>query len=307
MITSRIDVRKQQRILCEHALDQLIDSKEESLVSVLYVVATPIGNLEDITERAKRILSEVDLIAAEDTRHTAKLLAHLNISTRLISYHDHNELEASLKLVRQIKKGANIALVSDAGTPLIADPGYRLVKHANDEGIKVVPVPGPSAFLAALSVAGLPTDRFTFHGFLPAKAKAREDFLVNLVNETGTLVFYESPHRIVKTISVFEQVFGQDRLMVVARELTKAFEQIVRKPIGEIRRQIETGEIVARGEFVLLVQGQLHIETNLDERKLLRELMTELPIRKAAEIASRLTGQGKKELYKIALTIKTNP
>lgn len=278
----------------------------EGLVSILYVVATPIGNLEDITDRAKRILSEVDLIAAEDTRHTSKLLAHLNVTTPVTPYHDHVSSTAGLKLIAQLKKGVSIALVSDAGTPLIADPGYRLVNHALEEGIKVVPVPGPSAFVTAMSVAGLPSDRFTFYGFLPAKTKAREDFLASIVNETGTLVFYESPHRIVKTMAAFEHVFGQQRLMVVARELTKTFEQIVRKPIVEIRQQIDTGEIVVKGEFVLLLQGQQHVKSNLDERKLLELLMTELPLGKAAEIASRLTGQGKNDLYKIALEIKNH-
>lgn len=273
-------------------------------MSILYVVATPIGNLEDITYRAKRILAEVDLIAAEDTRHTSKLLTHLNIGTRVTSYHDHNESEASRLLIARIKKGLSVALVSDAGTPLIADPGYRLVKLANEEGIKVVPVPGPSAFVTAISIAGLPSDRFTFYGFLPVKAKAREDFLKALVNEAGTLVFYESPHRVVNTLSAIEAIFGRDRLMVIARELTKAFEQIICQPVAEIRRLVEVGEIAIKGEFVILVQGQQHIQTNLDERKLLDELLVELPIAKAAEIAARLTGRGKKELYKIALTIK---
>lgn len=275
-------------------------------MSVLYVVATPIGNLEDITARAIRILAEVDLIAAEDTRHTSKLLAHLNISTPITTYHDHNESTASLMLLDRIKKGASIALVSDAGTPLIADPGYRLVKLAIEEGVKVIPVPGPSALIAAISIAGLPSDRFTFYGFLPAKAKAREDFLTRTINETGTLVFYESPHRMVKTIHAFERVFGQDRLMVVARELTKTFEQVVSKPIGEIRRQIEAGDIVVKGEFVLLLQGRQHTESKLDETVLLEALLAELPISKAADIASRLTGKRKKDLYKIALAIKEN-
>jgi len=275
-------------------------------LSVLYVVATPIGNLEDITARAIRILAEVDLIAAEDARHTSKLLAHLNISTPITTYHDHNESTASLMLLDRIKKGASIALVSDAGTPLIADPGYRLVKLAIEEGVKVIPVPGPSALIAAISIAGLPSDRFTFYGFLPAKAKAREDFLTRTINETGTLVFYESPHRMVKTIHAFERVFGQDRLMVVARELTKTFEQVVNKPIGEIRRQIEAGDIVVKGEFVLLLQGRLHTESKLDETVLLEALLAELPISKAADIASRLTGKRKKDLYKIALAIKEN-
>lgn len=277
---------------------------KEHAVSILYVVATPIGNLEDITERAKRILSEVDLIAAEDTRHTAKLLAHLNIRTSLTAYHDHNESRASRSLIDMIKNGKAVALVSDAGTPLIADPGYRLVKLAREEGVKVVPVPGPSALIAALCVAGLPSDRFTYYGFLPVKPKALEDFLTAQKNETGTLVFYESPHRVVKTIEMFERVFGADRTLVVARELTKTFEQVSFATIGETRQRIEAGEITVKGEFVLLLQGQQKIESNWDERELMTVLLSELPIGKAAEIASRLTGGAKKALYKVAVSIK---
>lgn len=277
---------------------------KEQVVSILYVVATPIGNLEDITERAKRILSEVDLIAAEDTRHTAKLLAHLNIRTSLTSYHDHNESVASRSLIDLIKNGKDVALVSDAGTPLIADPGYRLVKLAQEEGVKVVPVPGASALIAALCVAGLPSDKFTYYGFLPTKPKALKDFLNLRKNETGTLVFYESPHRVVKTVEMFEKVFGASRMLVVARELTKTFEQVSFGTIGEARQRIEAGEIVVKGEFVLLLHGQQHIESNWDEHELLKALLSELPVGKAAEIASRLTGRPKKALYKVAVSIK---
>lgn len=286
--------------------DDVLFFNWEITLGVLYVVATPIGNLGDITDRARRILSEVDLIAAEDTRHTGKLLAHLNIRTRLVTYHDHNELSASRSIVEQLKAGENIALVSDAGTPLIADPGFRLVRLATDEGIEVVPIPGPSALITALSVAGLPSDRFTFYGFLPAKHKALMDLLNDLTGETGTLIFYETPHRIVKTIAALELVFGAERHLVLARELTKTFEQIVRKPIGEIKRQIEAEEIVIKGEFVLLLQGQDEIVVPLDEERLLKELIKELPLRKAAEIAARLTGKSKNELYKIALLLKEN-
>lgn len=268
------------------------------------MVATPIGNLEDITERAKRILSEVDLIAAEDTRHTAKLLAHLNIGTSLTSYHDHNESVASRSLIDLIKSGKDVALVSDAGTPLIADPGYRLVKLAWEEGVKVVPIPGASALIAALCVAGLPSDKFTYYGFLPAKPKALKGFLTQQKNETGTLVFYESPHRLVRTVGMFEKVFGANRLLVVARELTKKFEQVSFGTISEARQRIEAGEIVVKGEFVLLLQGQQQIESNWDEHELLVALLSELPIGKAAEIASRLTGRPKKVLYKVAVSIK---
>ncbi len=273
-------------------------------MSALYVVATPIGNLEDITLRAKRILEEVDVIAAEDTRHTRILLSHLGIKTRIRTYHDHNESSMSETLIKELKAGLSIALVSDAGTPLISDPGYRLVKLAGEEGIDVVPVPGPSALIAALSVAGLPSDRFTFHGFLPAKEKAREDFLKSLVNESGTQIFYESPHRLTKSIGTFEKIFGEDRIIVIARELTKTFEQIVRGSVGQIRAKVKSGEIIVKGEFVILLQGQLNSPSDLDATRVLTELLLELPMSKAAEVAAKLTGQPRKKLYKLALSLR---
>jgi 16S rRNA (cytidine1402-2'-O)-methyltransferase len=276
----------------------------EKPVGILYVVATPIGNLEDITVRAQRILREVDFIAAEDSRHTSRLLSHLGIATAIRTYHDHNETSMSETLIEKLKAGLSIALVSDAGTPLISDPGYRLVKLARDEGIDVVPVPGPSALIAALSVAGLPSDRFTFHGFLPAKEKAREDSLQKLINDPGTQVFYESPHRLEKSIESFEKVFGRDRVIVIARELTKTFEQTIKGSIGEIREKLESAEIVVKGEFVLLLQGQLTIPSDLEAGKLLTELLQELPMSKAAEITSRLTGEPRKKLYKLALSLR---
>ena len=273
-------------------------------MGILYVVATPIGNLEDITVRAQRILREVDFIAAEDSRHTSRLLSHLGITTRIRTYHDHNETSMSEALIHDLKAGLSIALVSDAGTPLISDPGYRLVKLAREEGMEVVPVPGPSALIAALSVAGLPSDRFTFHGFLPAKGKAREDFLQNLINDPGTQIFYESPHRLEKSIESFEKVLGRDRIIVIARELTKTFEQVVKGSIEQIQEQLKSGEIVVKGEFVILMQGQLNVPSDLDAGKLLTELMQELPMSKAAEVASRLTGEPRKKLYKLALSLK---
>jgi 16S rRNA (cytidine1402-2'-O)-methyltransferase len=280
------------------------ESSEHFRLSTLYVVATPIGNLEDITIRAARILEDVDLIAAEDTRHTSRLLSHLGIRTTVKTYHDHNESSMSDALVQDLKKGLTIALVSDAGTPLISDPGYRLVKQAREAGIDVVPIPGPSALIAALSVAGLPSDRFKFHGFLPAKEKAREDFLKALLNDTGTQIFYESPHRMVKSIAAFEKIFENDRVFVIARELTKTFEQIVYGPVKKVREKLESGELVVKGEFVILMQGQLNSSTDIDVSKLLVELLQELPMSKAAEVASKITGEPRKKLYKLALSLK---
>jgi len=274
-------------------------------VSVLYVVATPIGNLDDITMRAKKILSEVDIIAAEDKRHTGKLLAHLGITKRLVAYHDHNEASMSEQIIDMLLKGESVALVSDAGTPLIADPGYRLVRQASALGISVVPIPGPSALITALSVAGLASDKFTFYGFLPTKNKALTDFLQSVKDESGTSIFYESPHRVVRTLAVLEGVFGSTREMVVARELTKTFEQVIRCPIGEMKDKFESGEIVVKGEFVLLLQGQSSVAPLIEHEELLTQLMLELPLKKAAEITSRLTGESKKMLYKLGLSLKT--
>ena len=273
-------------------------------MGVLYIVATPIGNLEDITVRAKRILAEVDFIAAEDTRHTSRLLSHLGIKTGVRTYHDHNEASMSEVLIENLRKGQSIALVSDAGTPLISDPGYRLVKRAREEGIDVVPVPGPSALIAALSVAGLPSDMFTFRGFLPAKQKGREDFLKSLINDAGTQIFYESPHRLIKSIGTFEKVFGEDRVIVIARELTKTFEQVVRGSVSQIRKMLASEEIVVKGEFVILMHGQANPPSDIDAVKLLTELLQELPMSKAAEVASRVTGEPRKKLYRLALSLK---
>ncbi len=273
-------------------------------MSVLYIIATPIGNLDDITIRAKRILSEVDVIAAEDKRHTGKLLAHLGVNNKLVAYHDHNETSMSEQLVNMLLKGESVALVSDAGTPLIADPGYRLVRQASSMGIEVVPVPGPSALITALSVAGLPSDKFTFYGFLPAKNKALTDFLESVKDDTATSIFYESPHRIVRTLSVLEEVFGQARALVVARELTKTFEQVVRCSIGEMKEKFEAGEVVVKGEFVLLLEGQNNALPQIAHKELLAALILELPLKKATEITSKLTGQSKKTLYKLGLSLK---
>jgi len=224
------------------------------MVGTLYIVATPIGNLEDITQRAIRILTEVDLIAAEDTRHTRKLLAHYNIATRLDSYYDEVEARKAAPLVKLLKNGKNIALVSDAGTPTLSDPGFRLVREAVLAGVSVVPVPGPSALVAVLSVSGLPTDRFVFEGFLPAKNRERRDRLQSLRQEERTLVFYEAPHRLRETLADMLELFG-DREMAFGREVTKIHEEFVRGRISEAIAAVERKE--PRGEITLVVGGSV--------------------------------------------------
>jgi len=218
----------------------------------LYIVATPIGNLEDITLRAVGVLKEVDVIAAEDTRHTKKLLTHYNIATRLTSYYDEIEAEKAAELVKELKRGKNIALVSDAGTPTLSDPGFRLVQAAIGAGASVVPVPGPSALLAVLSASGLATDRFAFEGFLPAKRRERREKLQALAAETRTLAFYEAPHRIRDTLADMLELFG-DRAAVVGREVTKLHEEFIRGRLSDALAAFERNE--PRGEITLVVAG----------------------------------------------------
>ncbi|HEY6122969.1 MAG TPA: 16S rRNA (cytidine(1402)-2'-O)-methyltransferase [Pyrinomonadaceae bacterium] len=217
----------------------------------LFVVSTPIGNLEDITLRAVRVLSEVDLIACEDTRHTRKLLNHYGIKTRTVSYHEHNERERAAELVTELRNGSEIALVSDAGTPGVSDPGFRLVGLAIEAGLKVVTVPGPTAFVAALAASGLPTDEFLFAGFLPPRSSARRSALERLAAVPATVIFYEAPHRIVQTLKDTREVFGE-RTAVVARELTKIHEEFLRGTLGELMEHFNTPN-AARGELVVMV------------------------------------------------------
>jgi 16S rRNA (cytidine1402-2'-O)-methyltransferase len=226
------------------------------MAGTLFIVATPIGNLEDITLRALRVLKEADLIACEDTRHTRKLLAHYQIATPTISYHEHNERERAVELVKKLEAGQNIAVVSDAGTPLISDPGFRIVREAIERAISVVPIPGPCALIAALSAAGLPTTDFTFVGFLPARRAARRARLAELAVVESTLIFYEAPHRIKETIGDVHEVLG-DRDCVLARELTKLHEEFVRGRLSEI----EVSDGASRGEMVLMIGPPLnHLE-----------------------------------------------
>lgn len=273
---------------------------------VLYVVATPIGNLEDISQRAIAVLRKVGLIAAEDTRHSRKLLTHFGISGRLQALHEHNERDMSARLLRELVDGRDIALISDAGTPLISDPGFVLVRAARQAGIRVVPVPGPSALIAALSVAGLPTDRFCFEGFLPTKAAARRERLCDLRSATATLVFYESSHRILDSLADMAACLGAERNATLARELTKAFETVHDGTLTELHDWVAADSNQQKGEFVIVVQGAVPDPNALDAAAwhTLEVLLAELPLKQAALLASKITGVSKNRLYEYGLSLK---
>lgn len=273
--------------------------------AVLYVVATPIGNLADLSERARQVLAQVDVIAAEDTRHTAGLLASIGVSTRCVSLHDHNESARGQQIVGWLSEGQSVALVSDAGTPLISDPGYRLVNDVVDAGFRVLPVPGPSAVIAALSVAGLPTDRFTFIGFLPVKAQAREQALAALANRPETLVFYEAGRRMLDCTDALAQAFGDQRPMVVARELTKLHEQLFRGSIAQCAAWLREDDNHRRGEFVVLLGGQEDEKSSqqLDAEAVLSVLLEELSVKQSAALAAKILQQSRKPLYQMALEL----
>ncbi len=266
----------------------------------LWVVATPIGNLDDLSARAVEILRAVSLVAAEDTRHSGPLLARVGSRARAIALHEHNEREQAAGIVESLRQGSDVALISDAGTPLISDPGFRLVRAAREAGIEVSPVPGPCAAIAALSVAGLPSDRFVFEGFLAAKASARRQRLGELVAETRTLIFYESSHRILAALEDMAAVFGEARLVVVARELTKLFETVLSGPLLEIVGRVRDEANQQRGEFVVLVAGasEEQADARLAEgRRVFTLLCEELPPAKAARMAAAITGAPRKLLY----------
>ncbi len=276
-------------------------------MSELYVVATPIGNLSDISARAVEVLKQVDLIACEDTRHSSRLLNHLNIQKPLLSYHDHNESQQTQNLIGKLQAGQSIALISDAGTPLISDPGYQLVKQAHENNIVVVPLPGPCALITALSASGLPSDRFTFEGFLPAKQQARVETLEKLRAETRTLIFYESTHRISASLDDMVKVFGADRQAVVARELTKAFETLRGDKLGSLSEWVKDDANQRKGEVVLLVRGAEAVEQDdvrVEAEKVLAVLLEELPVKQAAQLAAKITGGKKNALYQMALEMK---
>tara|TARA_R110000751_G_scaffold98096_4_gene190865 strand:- start:23902 stop:24741 length:840 start_codon:yes stop_codon:yes gene_type:complete len=271
----------------------------------LYIVATPIGNLEDITLRALRILAEVDLIAAEDTRHSQRLLQHYDISTRLTSLHDHNESQRAIQLIEKVKLGQNIALISDAGTPLISDPGYGLVSQCREAEVKVVPLPGPCAAITALCAAGLATDRFKFAGFLPVKAVAKQQALQRLMTETSTSVFYESPRRVADTVKQIVAELGENRQMVVAKELTKTFETFYSGSALDCLTWLEADVNHQRGEFVLMIAGEKQDKTEVsaDALNLLKLLVKELPLKKAAAVTAEQYGLKKNQLYQLGLEL----
>jgi 16S rRNA (cytidine1402-2'-O)-methyltransferase len=271
----------------------------------LYIVATPIGNLEDLTARARQTLATVDIVAAEDTRHTGRLLSSIGAKPALLALHDHNEEQACRGVVEALQGGRDVALVSDAGTPLISDPGYRLVRAARAEAIPVVPIPGVSAVTAALSVCGLATDRFCFEGFPPAKRAARRKWLANLASEARTLVIYESVHRVAECLDDLVDVFGADREAFLGRELTKLHEQCVRSTLGELRQRIAGGDIPLKGEFVLAVAGADAREAPaVDVDRMLTLLAASLSAKEAARIAAELTGQKKNALYDRIVELK---
>jgi 16S rRNA (cytidine1402-2'-O)-methyltransferase len=272
----------------------------------LYGVATPIGNLGDMVPRAVEILQSVKVIACEDTRHSKKLLDHFRIDTPLMAYHDHSDKKSSHKILGQLSAGNNIALISDAGTPLISDPGYRLVLAARQQGISVIPVPGACAAIAALSVAGLPTDRFRFIGFLPAKSTQRKKVLEELSAVPETMVFYEAPHRILETLRDSVEVFGPEHSGFIARELSKTFETYLHGTLAELVEIVEADSNQQRGEIVLVLAGREESESTVtvDGERVLRLLLAELPTAKAAALTAKITGGDKKQFYQMALALK---
>ena len=276
-----------------------------STCGTLYVVATPIGNLDDISARALRVLREVALIAAEDTRHSQRLLQHFGIGTPLAACHEHNERDQGGRFIGRLLAGEDVALISDAGTPLISDPGFHLVRSARAAGIAVVPVPGACALIAALSAAGLPSDRFIFEGFLPAKAVGRRQRLEALREEPRTLLFYEAPHRLLESVGDMLAVFGPERPALLARELTKTFETLKGLPLAELREFIAADSNQQRGECVLLVGGWQAPEgeeaVSAESLRVLDLLLAEMPVKRAAALAAEITGVRKNLLYQAAL------
>ena len=276
----------------------------------LEVVATPIGNLQDLSERARAALERADLIAAEDTRHTLTLLQHIGVSRPLVSLHAHNESQRVPEIMARLEAGDVVALVSDAGTPLLSDPGFGLVREAANAGFDVGVIPGPSAITAALAVAGLPTDRFCFEGFLSAHGRERRTRLETLASETRTLVFFEAPHRIAETLADLAQIFGAERRAAVARELTKLHETIYRGTLAQLIERSQSDENFQRGEITLVIEGAKVSTADFDEtllRKALTLLMKELPTGKAASLAAQLTGAKRNDAYALALRLSKAP
>lgn len=275
----------------------------------LYVVATPIGNLGDMVPRAVEILQTVDVIAAEDTRHSARLLDHFHITTPLVAYHDHTDERQVEALISRIKGGESMGLISDAGTPLVSDPGYRLVRRARQEGIRVVPVPGACAMIAALSASGLPSDRFSFEGFLPPKSGQRINRLQPLVSEERTLIFYEAPHRIQDCLTDMATIFGADREAVLAREITKTFETIRGGSLQELEEFVASDPNQRKGEMVVMVRGKPKPaqDQGLDAEaeRIMTILLKDLSVKQASQLGAEITGLKKKALYQWALDQNT--
>ena len=277
----------------------------DNSTGILYIVATPIGNLQDITQRALETLAQVDLIAAEDTRHSGLLLSHYGIKKPFFALHDHNEQQKADLLVEKLKQGRHIALISDAGTPLISDPGFHLVRKCRQAEIKVVPLPGACAAITALCASGVASDRFCFEGFLPAKSKARRDKLQNRAKEDRTLIFYESTHRILETLADAETVLGTERYIVLAREITKTWETIRGDTVANLRQWLSEDPNRTKGEMVLIIEGY----TTTDDKetfssqsvKALELISKELPLKKAATIVAELYGYKKNALYQFGL------
>ena len=273
----------------------------------LYIVATPIGNMGDMTERAQKTLADVDVIAVEDTRRSGQLLRHFEISTPMTAVHEHNERQICDSLLNRIEKGDSIALISDAGTPLLSDPGYVLVSQARERDIAVIPIPGVSAVITALSVAGLPTDRFVFEGFLPAKSAARRQKLEKLKDDGRTIIYYEAPHRIVEMLKDCQSILGGERNVVLARELTKTFETVHGDTLDALIPWVEADENQRKGEFVVLIHGAaVREDTGIDaeSERILLILLEDLPVKQAAALAASITGLKKNALYQHALELK---
>lgn len=277
------------------------------MAGTLFVVATPIGNFDDFTRRAEQTLKNSQIIAAEDTRHSGHLLSAYSISTPTTACHDHNEGQKVPELIARMQQGEHISLISDAGTPLISDPGFRLVRAAHEAGIRVVPIPGACAAISALSASGLPSDRFSFEGFLPAKTHARKQTLEGLKKDTRTLIFYEAPHRIVDSLIDCIEVLGSERDACMAREITKTFETIKKATLGELLTFVQSDSNQERGEIVLVIGGfnaEQEVENTEATDKLLKRLLQDLPVKPAAQLAAELTGLKKNELYQRALLLK---
>ena len=280
----------------------------QEIKGILFIVATPIGNLRDMSFRAVDVLSKVDRIYAEDTRNSIKLLHHYDISNQLVALHDHNEEHKINELALLLTEGKDLALISDAGTPLISDPGYKVVRALGELGANIVTIPGPSAMIAALSIAGIPTDKFTFEGFLPAKKQARLQALENNLKQTYTQVYYESSHRITACIEAMIEMMGEGRGVALARELTKVFEQVFRGNLGQLREWLIADRNHQKGEFVLVLagfEGDVSLTGSaMDNEQLITILIAELPVKQAASLAAKISGLSKNEAYKLALAIK---